>query len=79
MLQGVIGTPAASKQLNIPSRYYAVLGGEGVRPALYRPFKEYTRPLRPIETSRLYRTFPSGLEAQVYCAGAHVEWPLPAE
>ena len=78
VLQGVVGTPAASRQLNLPSRYYAVIGGEGVRPALYRSFREYSRALGPIEASpAVSHAFPTELETQVYCAGAQVEWPLP--
>ncbi|OLP77151.1 hypothetical protein AK812_SmicGene42825 [Symbiodinium microadriaticum] len=42
VLQGLVATPAASRQLNIPSRYYAVIGGENTRPALYRSFKDYS-------------------------------------
>ena len=77
VLQGVVGTPAASRQLNLPSRYYAVIGGEGVRPALYRSFREYSRALGPIEACpAVSHAFPTELETQVYCAGAQVEWPL---
>ena len=78
VLQGAIGTPAASRQLNIPSRYYAVIGGEGVHPALYRSYRDYSRALGPIEaSSAVSHAFPTELETQVYCAGAQVEWPLP--
>ena len=77
VLQGVVGAPAASPQLNIPSRYYVVLGGPGVQPALYRSFKEYSAALGPLEQSAaVSHAFPSELEAQVYCAGALVPWPL---
>ena len=79
VLQGSVGTPAASRQLNIPSRYYAVIGGENTHPALYRSFKDYSRALGPIEaSSAVSHAFPTELETQVYCAAAGVQWPLPA-
>ncbi|CAE7191860.1 unnamed protein product [Symbiodinium microadriaticum] len=79
VLQGAIGTPAASRQLNIPSRYYAVIGGEGVHPALYRSYRDYSRALGPIEaSSAVSHAFPTELETQVYCAGAQVAAGLVA-
>ena len=80
VLQGVIGTPAASQQLNIPSRYYVVLGGQGLQPAVFRTFKEYSACVGPLERSTaVSHAFPSELEAQVYCAGAQVQWPAPRQ
>ena len=79
VLAGTVGTPAPSAALPLASRFYCVLGGGGVQPALYSSYRVYREALGPLEQSpAVSHGFPSELECQVYVSAAGLQWPLRA-
>ncbi|CAE7925619.1 unnamed protein product, partial [Symbiodinium necroappetens] len=76
VLAGTVGTPNSSPPLNLPSRFYVVLGGEGHEPGLYRSFRDFAQAAGPFPGSTaVCHGFPSELEARAYTCAAGLLWP----
>ncbi|CAE7843287.1 unnamed protein product, partial [Symbiodinium microadriaticum] len=63
VLDGQYATPLPSENLRLASRFYAVVGGGDVQPALYRSFREFNAAIGPLASSpSVSHGFPSELE-----------------
>ena len=75
VLQGQYATPLPSENLRLASRFYVVVGGGDLRPALYRGFREYNSAVGLLASSpSVSHGFPSELEARVYVDAAGLAW-----
>eukprot|EP00435_Cladocopium_sp_Y103_P029071 s3901_g7.t1 len=72
--EGRSHSPNRTPQLDLRSRFYAVLRAEGLeRPTIYRSAKSYWSVVGDLSTSdSISHAFPSEQEARIYFAGADV-------
>ena len=76
-LEGRVPSPAHSPVLKIPAQHYVVLRAPSVQqPVLVSSSRAYFDLVgRPFHPSSLSHSFPSLLEAKVYCDAAGVDFP----
>ena len=77
VLQGRVGSPNRTPQLDLRPRYYVVLrNSQGPSPVVFSSSNSYWRSIgRLRDSDTISHSFPSETEARAYCAGAGIVFP----